>query len=75
MKKITIENRAGCVPLCLLDLVNYAFKTYPERIYGANNGISVTLEIEGLLLVIRRKGNDFSVIVKKKKLEKGVMEK
>ena len=75
MKKITIENRAGCVPLCLLDLVNYAFKAYPDRIYDANNGISVTLEIQDLLLVIRRKGDDFSVIVKKKKREKGVMEK
>jgi hypothetical protein len=75
MKRITIENRAGCVPLCLLDLVNYAFKTYLNKIYGANNGISVTLEIQGLLLVIRRRDDDFSVIVKKKKREKGVMEK
>jgi hypothetical protein len=75
MKKITIENRAGCVPLCLLDLVNYAFREHQQEIYGANNGISVTLEIQDLLLVIRRRDDDFSVIIKKKKREKGVMEK
>ena len=75
MKRIIIENKARCVTLCLLDLVNYAFREHQQEIYGVNNGISVTLEIQGLLLVIRRRDDDFSVIVKKKKREKGVMEK